>query len=290
MVLSEAGPACGALPFKQNGPRHRGTSPHQGKACGRPCVASPDDHIIADEPHPVMEPRLRARRSRRGIGRAVGVRLTGLLPCRGERVPAGPDHLHVDPPGDPADVGIARLEAEAEERWSVGGKQGHPPGSWLAMEAKPRPILACHVGDRRRARGAQRWAKIPAGYQQQATCSTAVAEVSQGVMPAAQHTAMTKHARHTTHSERFTHPLRPRVSRLGRAPRSCSKNLAHPVGAIKGFICHDNLANAAAIPWVALPAGGPAAYGPAEDESAGRVRLHLQRAQTGVPALRHERR
>jgi len=65
-------------------------------------------------------------------------------------------------------------------------------------------------------------------------------------MPAAQHRAISKVARKTNHIERFNNTLRQRVSRLVREALSCSQKLAHPIGAIKLFICHDNLTRAAA--------------------------------------------
>jgi insertion element IS1 protein InsB len=62
------------------------------------------------------------------------------------------------------------------------------------------------------------------------------------------HRAITKKARQTNHIERLNNTLRQRVSRLVRETLSFSKNLAHHIGAIKCFICHDNLARAAALP------------------------------------------
>jgi IS1 family transposase len=58
---------------------------------------------------------------------------------------------------------------------------------------------------------------------------------------------MTKHARKTNHIERFNNTLRQRLSRLVRETLSCSKKLAHHIGAIKYFICHDNLTRAPAL-------------------------------------------
>jgi insertion element IS1 protein InsB len=50
----------------------------------------------------------------------------------------------------------------------------------------------------------------------------------------------------SSHIERFNNTVRQRVSRLVRDTLSCSKNLAHHIGAIKYFICHPNLTRAAA--------------------------------------------
>ena len=70
----------------------------------------------------------------------------------------------------------------------------------------------------------------------------------QGVIPAARHKAITKKARKTNHIERFNNTLRQRVSRLVRETLSFSKKLANHIGAIKYFICHENLTRAVALP------------------------------------------
>jgi hypothetical protein len=70
--------------------------------------------------------------------------------------------------------------------------------------------------------------------------------VYEGVIPAAQHRAISKLARQTNHVERFNNTLRQRVSRLVREALSFSKKLVNHIGAIKMFICHYNLTRAAA--------------------------------------------
>ena len=132
--------------------------------------------------------------------------------------------------------------------WSIVGKKANMPWIWIAMEAETRQVMAFHVGDRSHKSGEQLWAKIPAVSQQQATFATDGYEVYSGVIPPAQHKAMTKKARKTNHVEHFNNTLRQRVSRLVRETLSFSKKLANHVGAIKFFICHYNLAKAAALP------------------------------------------
>jgi insertion element IS1 protein InsB len=80
-------------------------------------------------------------------------------------------------------------------------------------------------------------AKIPHAYRQHATFYTDQYVVYDGVIPAAQHKAISKLARKTK---------RQRVSRLGRGALSFSKKLANHIGAIKLCICHYNLTRAAA--------------------------------------------
>ena len=76
--------------------------------------------------------------------------------------------------------------------------------------------MAFHVGDRSRKSAKRLWAKIPQAYRQHATFYTDQYVVYAGVIPAAQHRAISKLARQTNHIERFNNTLRQRVSRLVR--------------------------------------------------------------------------
>jgi insertion element IS1 protein InsB len=70
--------------------------------------------------------------------------------------------------------------------------------------------------------------------------------VYQGVIPTAQHQAITKKARKTNPIERFNNTPRQCVSRLVRSALSCSKKLDNHVSAIEMLICHYNLTRATA--------------------------------------------
>jgi insertion element IS1 protein InsB len=88
------------------------------------------------------------------------------------------------------------------------------------MDTKTRQVIAVHVGDRSRKSAKRLWAKIPEVYRQHATFFTDQYVVYEGVIPTAQHKAISKLARKTNH-------------------------LANHIGAIKLFICHYNLTRAA---------------------------------------------
>jgi insertion element IS1 protein InsB len=92
------------------------------------------------------------------------------------------------------------------------------------------------------------WATLPLVSRAPAMFHTDHSAVHPGVMPAEQQRAMTKQARKTKHIERFTTTLRQRVSRLVRATRSFSKQLAHHLGAITYFLCHYHLTRRVALP------------------------------------------
>jgi IS1 family transposase/transposase-like protein len=248
MVVRDACPECGSIQFKKNGHIHSGKQNHQCKLCGRQFVASAEEHLISDERRTLIEHLLCERISLRGICRAVGVSLTWLLHFMVERFAACPDHLHAQLPVNPTDVVLRRLEAEADEMWSFVKKKAHKQWIWIAMDAKTRQIIAFHVGDRSRDSAKQLWANIPIEYREQAIFHTDQYEAYQGVIPPAQHKAITKHARKTNHIERFNNTLRQRVSRLVRETLSFSKKLANHIGAIRYFICHYNLTKATALP------------------------------------------
>ena len=71
------------------------------------------------------------------------------------------------------------------------------------MDKQTRQIIAFHVGDRSHESAKQLWANLPAVYREQATFYTDQYAVYTGIIPAAQHKAITKHARKTNHIERF---------------------------------------------------------------------------------------
>lgn len=75
------------------------------------------------------------------------------------------------------------------------------------MDKQTRQILAFHVGDRSQASAKQLWARIPTMYRECATFYTDRYAAYTGVLPPAQHKAITKSARKTNHIERFNNTL-----------------------------------------------------------------------------------
>jgi insertion element IS1 protein InsB len=135
---------------------------------------------------------------------------------------------------------------EADALASLVQKKAHQQWVWLAMEAKTRQRIACHVGERSHTSAEHLWAKLPPASRQHAPFDTDQYVVSAQVMPAAPPQALSKLARKTQHIERFNTPLRQRVSRLVRDALPFSKQLANHIGAMKLFLCHYNLTRAAA--------------------------------------------
>jgi insertion element IS1 protein InsB len=248
MILRDAYPQCGARGFKSNGHIHTGKQNHRGKLCGRSFVLEAENSVITEEQRLLIERLLLERISLRGICRAVGVGLRWLLQFMVARFQAAPEHLYVEPPGGAPAVILQRLEAEVDELWSFVGNKENRQWVWIAMDATTRQVIAFHVGDRSGQSAQALWKKIPTVYQKHAVFYTDHYAVYTGLIPSAQHRAISKLARKTNHVERFNCTLRQRVSRLARATLSFSKKLSHHIGAIRYFICDYNLARCAALP------------------------------------------
>jgi insertion element IS1 protein InsB len=246
MVIRDVCPRCQSSKYKKNGHIRNGKQNHQCQDCGRQFVECFEQYLIPDDTRALIERLLVERISLRGICRAVGVKLKWLLGFLVQCFEALPDHLYVQPITCHGDVMIQRLAVEADEMSSFVHKKANKPWIWIAMDAETRQVLAFHVGDRSRKSAKRLWTKIPDAYRHHATFYTDQYVVYKGVIPVAQHRAISKLARKTNHIERFNNTLRQRVARLVRETLSFSKKLVNHVGAIKMFICHYNLIKAAA--------------------------------------------
>jgi IS1 family transposase len=211
-------------------------------------VLTPENALITEEQRALIERLLLERISLCGICLAVGVGLQWLLQFMGTRFQEASAHLYVEPPGSAPAVILQRLKAELDELWSFVGKKANRHWVWIAMDATTRQVIAFPVGDRSGQSARALWEKVPAIYQEHAVFYTDHYIVYTGVIPFAQHRAISKLARKTNHLERFNCTLRQRVSRLVRATLSFSKKLSNHIGAIKYFICDYNLTKYAALP------------------------------------------
>jgi hypothetical protein len=186
------------------------------------------------------------RSSWRGSGRAVGGTRQWRGGGLGHCVAAVPDQRPVALLTCAQAVMSPRRAVAADAMASCVPQQANHPGRWRALDAKTRPGMAGHGGERRRTRAQRLWAKRPQAFRPPAMCDPEPYGVSNGGMPAAQPRAIRPFVRPTTPSARCHNTWRQRVARLGRDAWSCSKTLAHYMGAIKRCMCHDNLTRAAA--------------------------------------------
>ncbi len=191
-----------------NGPVHNSKQNYQYHDWGRQCVQCCEPYLLAEDQRGLIERLLVERISIRGIGRAVGVQLKGLLGFLVQCVQAFPDHVHVQPVTRTPDVLMQRLEVAADARASLVQKQANKLWSWRAIDVNIRQVMAFHVGDRSRKSAKRLWAKMPEASRQHATFYTEQYVAYEGVIPAVQHRAISKVARTTNHLERFNTTLR----------------------------------------------------------------------------------
>jgi insertion element IS1 protein InsB len=195
MVIRNVCPRCQSSQYKKNGHIHNGKQNHHCHNCGRQFVDCFEQYLIADDTRALIERLLVERISLRGICRAAGVNLKWLLGFLVQCFEALPDHLHVQLIACQQNVLIQRLEVEADEMASFVKKKANKQWIWIAMDAKARQVIAFHVGDRSRRSAKRLWAKIPQAYRQHATFYTDQYVVYEGVIPVAQHRAISKLAR-----------------------------------------------------------------------------------------------
>src|SRR5262245_34924125 len=203
MVIQDVCPRCHSSKYKKNGHIYHGKQNHQCRACGRQFVECFEQSLIPDDTRALIERLLVERISLRGICRGVGVGLKWLLGFLVHCVEALPDHLNVQPITSYQDVMIQRLEVEADEMSSCVKKKGDKQWIWIAMDATTHQVMAFRVGDRSRKRAKRLWIKIPLVYRHHATFYTDQYVVYKGVIPAAQHQAISKVARQTNHHVRL---------------------------------------------------------------------------------------
>ena len=245
--IRETCPECGSRLFKKNGHTHNGKQNHQCKMCGRQFVVDATNRVIDAEHRSLGERWLGEKISLHGICRALGVSMRWLMDFMVARFPAVPAHLHVQPVASSCNVVLGCLEVEADELWSFVQKKANPHWLWRALDRQTRQIIAFHIGDRSRDSAKQLWANLPPIYRENATFDTDHYAAYLGVIPPAQHKAITKHARKTNHIERFNNTLRQRISRLVGSTLAFSKKVNNHVGAIRYFICHYNLTRTALL-------------------------------------------
>ena len=245
LVIRDVGPRCQSSTYTKNGHLHNGTQHHRCQDWGGQFGACCEPSLIAEDTRALLERLLVERISWRGLCRAGGVNRKWLLGVLVQGIEALPEQLHVQLLTGHGDVMSQRLAVAAGAMRRVIRRKANKPWSWIARAAETRQGLALHGGAHSRKRAKRLWAQMPQAYRQPATFYPDQSVVYAGVLPAAQHRAISQLARPTHHMERFHNTLRQRVSRLVRATLSCSKQRINHMGAINMFIWHDNLRKAA---------------------------------------------
>jgi IS1 family transposase len=133
---------------------------------------------------------------------------------------------------------VGKHTVQMDELWSFVDDKGNKQWAWLAIDAKTREVIGCHIGDRSLKSAQALWDSLPSVYRQCAKIYTDHWEAYAAVLPSKRHKSVGKESGLTSYIERLNNTLRQRVSRLVRKTLSFSKKLENHKSAIWNFI-HD---------------------------------------------------
>ncbi len=133
---------------------------------------------------------------------------------------------------------VGKHTVQMDELWSFVDDKGNKQWVWLAIDAKTREVIGCHIGDRSLKSAQALWDSLPSVYRQCAKIYTDHWEAYAAVLPSKRHKSVGKESGLTSYIERLNNTLRQRVSRLVRKTLSFSKKLENHKSAIWNFI-HD---------------------------------------------------
>ena len=106
------------------------------------------------------------------------------------------------------------------------------------MDARPREVVGCPIGDRSKGSAQALWDSLPGVYRQCTKIYTDHWEAYGAVLPSKRHQSVDKDSGLTSYIERLNNTFRQRISRLGRKTLSFSRKLENHIAAIWNFI-HD---------------------------------------------------
>jgi Transposase and inactivated derivatives, IS1 family len=179
-----------------------------------------------------IELLLLERISLAGIARVMGVSKSWLQNYV--------NHLYtaVEPKATVIPKEVGKHTVQMDELWSFVDNKGNKQWVWLAMDAKTREVIGCHIGDRSLKSALALWDSLPSVYRQCAKIYSDHWEAYAAVLPTKRHQPVGKESGLTSYIERLNNTLRQRISRLVRKTLSFSKKLENHQGAIWNFI-HD---------------------------------------------------
>lgn len=232
MTIEMTCPTCGSHDISKNGTSHRGKQNYKCRDCGRQFVEDPQWQPKPKETKALVNRLLQEKLPLAGIARATAVSPSWLQGHANDVYEAVSQTAVVIPkPKGP-------LTVQMDELWSFVGHKGNKQWVWLAMDAKTREIIGCHIGDRSRESAIALWQSIPGVYRQCAKVYTDFWEAYVTVIPSTRHEAVGKDSGLTSYIERLNNTLRQRISRLVRKTLAFSKTLKNHIGAIWLFV-HD---------------------------------------------------
>jgi IS1 family transposase len=218
----------------KNGTTRRGKQNYKCRDCGRQFVENPGWQTKGQDTRAMIERLLLERISLAGIARVLQLSERWLQQYVNQHYGKIPQQAEVRPKQ------TARLTVQMDELWSFVDDKGNKQWVWLAIDAKTREVIGCHVGDRSQTSAQALWDSIPRRYRQYACIYTDHWEAYACVLPSKRHFPVDKDSGLTSYIERLNNRLRQRISRLVRKSLSFSKKLENHIGAIWNFIHHYN--------------------------------------------------
>ena len=225
-------PTCGSDDVMKNGMTRRGKQNHKCRDCGRQFVENPKWQPKNTDTLAKIELLLLERISLAGIARVMGVSKSWLQNYV--------NHLYtaVEPKATVIPKEVGKHTVQMDELWSFVDNKGNKQWVWLAIDAKTREVIGCHIGDRSLKSALALWDSLPSVYRQCAKIYSDHWEAYAAVLPTKRHQPVGKESGLTSYIERLNNTLRQRISRLVRKTLSFSKKLENHKGAIWNFI-HD---------------------------------------------------
>lgn len=207
---------CGSNKVVRNGRTSNGKQRFLCHTCGRCLRSAPGTNAYPPERQEEILRAYHERTSLRGLTRIFGVSRNTVTTWlkKAQRLPPLPQTLA---PSQHNEV------LELDELWSFVAQRKNKKWVWLALCRRTRQIVAYAIGARDEATCRVLWSRIPATYQH-STLYSDFWEAYAGVLPTAQHQAVSKKSGATNHIERWNNTLRQRLARFVRKTLSFSKS------------------------------------------------------------------
>jgi insertion element IS1 protein InsB len=225
-------PTCGSNDVMKNGMTRRGKQNHKCRDCGRQFVENPQWKPKADDTLAKIQLLLLERISLAGIARVMGVSESWLQRYVNSLYAA------VEPKVTVMEKALGKHRVQMDELWSFVDHKGNQQWVWIAIDARTREIIGCHIGDHSKESAQALWDSLPGVYRQCAKIYTDGLASYGAVLPSKRHESVGQESGLTSYIERLNNTLRQRISRLVRQNLAFSKKVENHIGAIWNFI-HD---------------------------------------------------
>ena len=153
-------PTCGSNDVMKNGMTRRGKQNHKCRDCGRQFVQNPQAQSKSPDTLSKIKLLLLERISLAGIARVMGVSESWRQNYVNQLYAAVEAKVTIIPKA------VGKCTVQMDELWSFVGNKGNKQWVWLAMDAKTREVIGCHIRDRSKNSAQALWDSLPSVYRQ----------------------------------------------------------------------------------------------------------------------------